>query len=368
MENKKLITAIGLMSGTSMDGIDIALMQSDGRSIIRNKKFDFQPYSKEFKEKIIYLIRSRPSLFEIKKIENEFTMLNANLINSFLASNNIDRSQIDLISFPGHTIFHDPREAITWQIGNADLLEARTKIHVISNFRTFDVANNGQGAPLVPVYHFFMLKNLPKPSAILNIGGVNNITYIPSELISDMTAFDICFGNAPFDDLMSKYTDFSFDIDGKIGLSGEVNHEVCEKIIKNEIFYRSPPKSFDRDDFRRVLGEVQSLSLPDSLASLSYIHANVVLANLELFTPEKPKSIYICGGGVKNKSLIKFMKDLMPDIEMKSTSAIGYDPDKIEAQAFAFIGIRKLLGLPISFQKTTGISPETDFFPVFSQH
>lgn len=368
MENRKLITAIGLMSGTSMDGIDIALMQSDGRSIIRNKKFDFQPYPQEFKEKIIYLIRSRPTLYEIKKIENEFTMINANLVNSFLTANNIDRSQIDLIAFPGHTIFHDPREAITWQIGNADLLEAKTRIRVVSNFRTFDVANNGQGAPLVPVYHFFMLKNLPKPAAILNIGGVNNITYIPSEIISDMTAFDICFGNAPFDDLMAKFTDYNYDIDGKIGLSGVVNHEICDRILKNEIFYRTPPKSFDRDDFRRVLGEVQCLSLPDALASLSYIHANVVLTNLELFTAEKPESLYICGGGVKNKSLIKYMKDLMPQIDIKSTAAIGFDPDQIEAQAFAFIGIRKMLNLPISFQRTTGISLETDFFPAFSRH
>ncbi len=368
MENRKLITAIGLMSGTSMDGIDIALMQSDGRSIIRNKKFEFVPYDKGFKEKISYLIRSKPTLYEIKRIENEFTMLNADSVNLFLLKNGIDRSDVDLISFPGHTIFHDPQESITWQIGNSDLLEAKTRIPVVTNFRTHDVANNGQGAPLVPIYHFFMLKNLPKPYAVLNIGGVNNLTYVRNESENDIVAFDICFGNAPFDDLMAKFVGDDYDKGGKYSLAGNVNYEICSDILKNEIFYISPPKSFDRDDFRRVLGRVQSLPLPDALASLSYIHSQAILTNIELFLKEKPRAIYVCGGGVKNKAIMADLQKAMPDVEIKSTAAVGYNPDRIEAQAFAFIGIRKVLNLPISFQKTTGISPETDFFPASFQY
>ncbi len=367
METRKLISSIGIMSGTSMDGLDIALIQSDGRSIIKNKKFSYIPFDEELRRKILHLIESNPSTYEIKKIENEFTLRCVELVNKFLLDNNIDRSDVDIISFSGHTILHDPSELITWQIGNPDLIEAKTGIRTISNFRSYDVARNGQGAPLAPIYHYFMVKDLVKTVAVLNIGGVNNLTYIPNDRETDIVAFDICFGNAPFDDLMSKFTDYKYDQDGAISLSGSVNEEFCDRVLKNEIFYRSPPKSFDRNDFRHVISPIYALDLPDALASLSYIHAKVVAANVEIFLAARPRSIFVCGGGVKNKSLMGNMRKVMPDIEIRSTSHIGFNPDQIEAQAFAFLGIRKYLGMPISFQKTTGILPENDFFPASSR-
>ncbi len=369
MQEKKLYSSIGLMSGTSMDGIDIAFIQSDGLGIIQNKKFSYYPFEKYFRDKISHIIRDKPPTDEIKEIEKEFTLHNAKLIESFLQEHNLNRNEIDLICFPGHTIAHDPSQKLTKQLGNPELLEEKTKIKTIGHIRAYDVARGGQGAPLVPIYHFYMTKNLPKPLAVLNIGGVNNITYIPNKDENEMVAFDISFGNAPFDDLVAKHhRDMIYDNDGQIGLSGKVNEEICSQILKNEIFYQKPPKSFDRDDFHKIIKPVESLGLADALASLAYIHAKVLQKNIELFCQEKPHAIYICGGGLKNKALIKYMQQELTGIEIKSTTDIGFDPDQIEAQAFAFLGIRRMLDLPISFRKTTGISQETDSSPASSQH
>ena len=368
MQKGKLFSAIGLMSGTSMDGIDVAFLQSDGKSVVNNKYFSYFAYDDNFRQKISRLINSKPSLHEIHEVEQEFTDLNANIIESFLKEHKINRNQVDLIAFPGHTIIHDPANSITRQIGDPELLQQKTKIRTIGNFRKDDVARGGQGAPLVPIYHFYMTKKLAKPLAVLNIGGVNNITYIPSDDENDMVAFDICFGNAPFDDLISQKTDSRFDTDGKIGLLGVVNREICKKILQNEIFCKTLPKSFDRNDFQESLQPLEVLNLADALASLAYIHSRVLVSNIDLFMKERPKSLFICGGGVKNQSLMKYMRQELPDIKIESTDQIGLDPDQIEAQAFAFMGIRKLLGLPISFQKTTGILPETGSSLVSSQH
>lgn len=368
MQKGKLFNAIGLMSGTSMDGIDVAFLQSDGKSVIKNKYFSYFPYDDDFRQKISHLISSKSSSDETQKIEREFTDLNASIVEIFLKEHAIDRKEVDLIAFPGHTIFHDPGNSITRQIGDLELLQSKTKIKTIGNFRKEDVSSGGQGAPLVPVYHFYMTKSLEKPIAILNIGGINNVTYIPTDKEDDMVAFDVCFGNAPFDDLISQSTNSKFDKNGEIGLSGAVNQEICEKILQNDIFYKTLPKSFDRNDFEQVLRPLRHLDLADSLASLSYIHAKVLAANIDLFMKEKPGSLFICGGGVKNQSLMKCMREELSDIKIDSTVQIGFSPDQIEAQAFAFIGIRKLLGLAISFQKTTGILLETDSSLAFSQH
>ncbi len=347
MQNQKLFSAIGLMSGTSMDGIDIAFLQSDGKSIIKNKKFSYYPYEDDFRKKISYLVNSNPQEQEISQIDAEFTDLNAKLVEKFLQEHKINRAEVDLIGFSGHTILHDPENSITRQIGSPESLEEKVKIHTIGHFRKNDIARGGQGAPLVPIYHFYMANLLPKPLAILNIGGVNNITHIPSDNERDIQAFDICFGNAPFDDLISKNTDQKYDHDGQLALSGSPNLEICEQILQNQIFYQKPPKSFDRNDFSKALQPLDNLTINDALASLAYLHAKILAKNIELFCKSQPKSIYICGGGLKNRAIMKYIKEIMSEIQIKSTSEIDFNPDQIEAQAFAFLAIREHLGLPI---------------------
>lgn len=350
----KIYKSIGLMSGTSMDGIDLALIESDGEKIIKRSYFDYLSYSKEFKERLGALIYNTPKLNEIKLVENELTMLHARLVNEFLAKNKIDKTEIDLIAFHGHTILHIPEQGITWQIGNAHLLAHATGINVVADFRTRDVVLGGQGAPLVPIYHFHLFAHQEKPVAVLNIGGISNITYFRDGHESDIEAFDVCFGNAPLDDLVKKKLALDFDEDGKLARSGNADFILAEKILENEIFNRRPPKSFDRDDFSSLLSLVNNLKLEDALATFAYMHARALQINLN-FLSHKPKQIFICGGGRKNIAIMDEMKKLLPEIEIKAVEEIGLNGDAVEAEAFAFLGIRKLLDLPISFENTTGV-------------
>jgi anhydro-N-acetylmuramic acid kinase len=353
---RKIYRAIGLMSGTSMDGIDLSLIESDGEKIIRHVGFDYLPYQESFKQKLRKVIYDRPDLIEIKNLENEMTIMHAVMVNDFLAKNQIKSSEIDLISFHGHTILHKPELGITWQLGNSQLLACKTKIGVIGNLRVKDVVLGGQGAPLVPIYHFHLF---PESGVVLNIGGISNITSFIKEDESSIEAFDICFGNAPLDDLVKKKLGTDFDRDGEISLQGKPDLILAEYILQNEIFHKKPPKSFDRDDYASIITPINNLKIEDALATFAYIHAKAVDINLN-FLKNRPKKIFVCGGGRKNKALIQWMKKELLNIEVKITEEIGFNGDTIEAEAFAFLGIRSLLKLPISFHSTTGVKNSSD--------
>jgi len=350
----KTYRSIGLMSGTSMDGIDLALIESDGKDVIKRINFDYQAYDQEFKKHLKTLIYGIPKLHEIKLIENELTLLHAKLVNEFLDKNKINRKEIDLIAFHGHTILHDPKKQITWQIGNPHLLAATTGVSVVADFRSRDVILGGQGAPLVPIYHFHLFGNQPKPVAVLNIGGISNITYFRSDNENEIEAFDTCFGNAPLDDLMKEKFGRDFDQDGEIAKSGHVDFILADRILQNNLFHKKPPKSFDRDDFSTLLAPINSLKVEDALATFAYMHAKALQINLE-FLSERPKEIFVCGGGRKNTAIMDEMRKWLLGIEIRTAEEIGFNGDAIEAEAFAFLGIRNLLKLPISFHNTTGV-------------
>lgn len=350
----KTYKAIGLMSGTSMDGIDLALIESDGKKIIKRHGFSYHAYDQSFKNHLRSVIYNHPKLSKIKLVENELTRQHAELVNNFLAQNQITKSEIDLISFHGHTIYHNPSQNATWQIGNGSFLATQTKIKVVTDFRSHDVSLGGQGAPLVPIYHFYLFANQAKHAAVLNIGGISNITYFENEDEASIEAFDICFGNAPFDDLMKKRVGCDFDVNGELAKKGTIHNVLADYILQNELFHKKPPKSFDRDDFAELLAPIASLKIEDALATLAYIHAKTIEINLG-FLKNRPKEIFICGGGRKNIAIIDEMKRILVGIEIKNVEEIGLNGDAIEAEAFAFLGIRSLLNLPISFPNTTGV-------------
>ncbi len=350
----KIYKSIGLMSGTSMDGIDLALIESDGENIINRKNFAYLPYEKDFKERLKALIYATPKLQEIKTVENELTLLHVKLVNNFLDENKIPAEEIDLIAFHGHTILHAPQQKITWQIGNPHLLAQETKINVVADFRTRDIVLGGQGAPLVPIYHFYLFANQTQPFAVLNIGGISNVTYFSGGDENSIEAFDVCFGNAPLDDLMRQKFGRDFDENGELAKAGNIDFLLADRILQNEIFHKKPPKSFDRDDFAALLSPINSLKVEDALATFSYMHAKALEINLN-FLSKKPREIFVCGGGRKNSAIMNEMKRCLTGIEIKSVEEIGFNGDAIEAEAFAFLGIRSLLDLPISFQNTTGV-------------
>ncbi len=350
----KIYKSIGLMSGTSMDGIDLALIESDGKKIINRVGSAYIAYDENFKTSLRALIYSAPKLHEIKSTENELTLLHAKLVNEFLAENKINRNEIDLIAFHGHTILHSPQHQITWQLGNSHLLANETGINVVADFRTRDVVLGGQGAPLVPIYHFHLFHKRPRPAVILNIGGISNITYFHSDDECDIEAFDTCFGNAPLDDLMKKKLGRDFDENGELAKRGEVDFLLAERILQNEIFHKKPPKSFDRDDFSDMLSPINNLKIEDALATFAYMHAKATQINLE-FLSQRPKEIFVCGGGRKNIAMMDEMRKWLSQIEIKTVEEVGLNGDTIEAEAFAFLGIRNIAHLPISFGKTTGV-------------
>jgi len=356
----KLYKAIGLMSGTSMDGIDLSFIESDGKKIINQKGHSYLAYDLDFKKRLQNIIYNQPTLEEVKLVEDELTKLHAKITNEFLKTNNIKADEIDLIAFHGHTILHKPHEGKTWQIGNGNLLANLCQINVVGDFRSNDVDNNGQGAPLVPIYHFNLLQKDNTPIAVLNIGGISNITYFDDNNENNIRAFDVSFGNAPLDDLVKVKLDLEYDEDGKLASNGEIDILLADRILKNEIFHLSPPKSFDRDDFKEMIAPITNLETKDALATFSYIHAKAIEINLNFLT-QIPKILYICGGGRKNKSLVEQLKKHLQKTDVKIIEEIGLNGDTIESEAFAYLGIRSILNLPISFPKTTGVDKGKGF-------
>ncbi len=364
---KNTLKSIGVMSGTSLDGLDIAMIESDGQNIIKNKKFSYFPYTPPLKQKLHDVINLQKTLLEIKVAEKEFTLFTIKCIKLFLAKNKIANSEIDVIAFHGQTIIHNAKEQITWQIGNVDLIEKEFRVRTIKNFRTFDIANGGQGAPLVPIYHFYMIGSKKAPYIVLNIGGISNITYVKNDSENDIQAFDFCFGNAPSDDIIKDKTGKNYDKNGELAKKGKVNIDLADKILRNNIFNAKPPKSFDRDDFKEILAPVNKLDLEDALATFAYMHAKALLKNLEyLSCSKKIKAIYICGGGKNNLTMINEMKKWINYVDILPVEELGLNGDAIEAEAFAFLAIRMKKGLAISYQKTTGISPGSERALAFS--
>jgi anhydro-N-acetylmuramic acid kinase len=355
----KNYTVIGLMSGTSLDGIDLAMIESDGKDYIKKIATDYLPYDKNFKQQVFDLINNPQTLGNIKKVENQSTFLHIELVNKFLAKHQINPSKIDLIGYHGQTIFHDPKNLITWQIGNAHLLANQTKINVIADFRTRDVAKQGQGAPLVPIYHFYLLKSFAKQNniAVLNIGGVSNLTIFNRHDEDSLIGFDLCFGNAPFDDLIKEKLNQNYDDQGKLTSQGIIDQSLAQEILANAIFHQPIPRSFDRQAFNQILQPIKNLKIEDAFATLAFIFAEALKIAIDKCNV-KPEVIFICGGGRKNLGLLNIVKNHLKIIEINDIDDLGLDGDSIEAEAFAFLAIRSVLNLPISFAKTTNIKDQ----------
>ena len=353
----KIKTAIGLMSGTSMDGIDVALIKSDGKNIISRDKFIYYPYSTKTRNIIKKLINNNfSSLLEIKEAELEITKKHIEFTLQFIKEYNLSTKEIDIIGFHGHTILHDPDKKITWQIGNAQMLASETGINVVADFRIKDIVFGGNGAPLVPIYHKALFQDHYKPIIVLNIGGVSNLTYIENNNENDLIAFDVCFGNAPIDDLVFKKTGMHFDLDGKLSKKGKINLDLAHRFLTLDYFKKKAPKSLDRNQLYKSLEKIKKLKLENALATMCYIIAKALEISLKQL-PKCPKEIIVCGGGRKNTTIMNLISDVTK-IKTISVEEIINNGGGVEAEAFAFLAIRNLMELPISFKKTTGVLPE----------
>ncbi len=360
--------AIGLMSGTSMDGIDAAIIKSDGDKILEFGATHFKEYPGWLKLKIRKLIAEiqadsgeKPSEFYIKEVERDITKLHADAVEELLINAKLHPAEIDVIGFHGHTVDHRPHEKFTWQIGDGQLLASRTGIDVVCNFRVNDVKLGGQGAPLLPLYHKAVIPEKSYPAAVVNIGGVSNITYIDN---NNLIAFDCGPGNALIDDIIFENTGQHFDEEGKVASDGKVSEDLLNLLLNNLYFTRKPPKSLDRNQFTHMVsnqlqGEYKYLLFADKVATLSEFTVQAIARSQE-HLPDEPRNWYICGGGVHNKYFMRRFDEIFSGkVQPISRVNVDLDANFIEAQGFAFLGIRSMLDLPITFTSTTGVISKT---------
>jgi len=346
----RVLRAIGLMSGTSMDGIDVALAETDGESFCRPLAARTFPYDAAFRNRLADLVRAcMPPPERVRPVEEELTRLHAAAVEALLAELPADLRRIDLVGFHGHTLRHRPHLRETVQIGDGPLLAALLGVPVVFDFRSEDVRRGGQGAPLVPVYHALILRHVPKPAAVLNLGGIANVTWVPEA--EPPVACDVAPCNALLDDWMRVKTGLPFDANGTLTLRGRADFRRIEAVLAHPFFALPPPKSLDRLDFD--LTWLEGLSVEDGLASIAVLVTEAT-ARLLARMPEMPQALYLTGGGRRNRGLAAALAARLP-CPVAPIEVLGRDGDALEAEAFATLAVRVLRGLPVSFPTTTGV-------------
>jgi len=389
MKKKEIYKALGLMSGTSMDGVDASIVSSiDGERDLTRMENQYFDYDKDLYQKLANLrdkISNSKDLnnysAELKAIEKEITLFHAKVANIMIKKNT--DWEPDIIGFHGQTIFHNANEKLSVQLGDGNLLSQLTKKTVIYDFRSNDLKNGGQGAPLTPIYHQTIKSHMENnlwPLLFLNIGGISNVTST-SKLLTTLSynenlnstdkvfAGDIAPGNCLIDEWIRKNSKHKYDQDGLIAKSGKVNGLILNQALDNysgDTYESFQPSSLDIKDFD--IGFVRGLSLEDGAATLTHLTARLInegLIQFKLKNYPKEKNfliratILICGGGRKNKFLIEILKKVLNTKKIKLIDEYGYDGDYIESQAFGYLAIRSYLGLPITFPSTTGCNKPT---------
>ncbi|ALG70707.1 anhydro-N-acetylmuramic acid kinase [Azospirillum thiophilum] len=362
-----LRTVVGLMSGTSMDGIDAALLRTDGRDRVEALAFLTIPYDDGFRAALRGCLGG---IGPVEAVERALTDAHADAVGRLLHQAGAAARDIDLIGFHGHTILHDPDNPDpgrrrTWQIGDGARLAAATGIAVVDDFRSADVAAGGQGAPLVPLFHRALAHGLPRPLAVLNIGGVANVSWIGPEPAegeeaegrgeAGVVACDTGPGNAPIDDWVLRHGLGRFDADGALAAAGRVDGPALAALMAHPYFDRPAPKSLDRDAFDPA--PVAGLSAADGAATLTAFTASSV-ARVVPHLPAPPVRWLVCGGGRRNSTLMRMLADRL-GVPVDPADLVGWDGDALEAQAFGYLAVRSRLGLPLSLPATTGVPAPT---------
>lgn len=348
------------MSGTSLDGVDVALIETDGERIAAFGPTGYRPYSDSEQALLRQALAQGATLTDcwqrpgvLKEAEAFVTRVHAETVEDFLQAEHIDRAQVAIVGFHGQTVIHKPAVHMTVQIGNGEELARRLKIPVAYDFRSADVAAGGQGAPLVPIFHQALARDLahPHPIVVLNVGGVANITFVNG---GEPIACDTGPGNALIDDFMRARTGAPLDRDGDQAARGWVDEAFIGKVLQNEFFNQRCPKSLDRNAFAFANIGLPDFSVADGAATLSALTAASV-ARVLPHLPQKPASWIVAGGGARNPTLMRMLAERLRPASVETADAVGWSSQSIEAQAFAYLAVRTLNGLPITFPLTTGV-------------
>lgn len=359
--------AIGLMSGTSMDGVDVAAIETDGRVVSEFGPTLFRPYDDHERAAIRAAVAvaagladraSRPG--ELAHAEAVVTAAHVDAVTTFLEANGLAPADVAVIGFHGQTVFHAPARRLTIQLGDGLALARALGVPVVYDFRASDVAAGGEGAPLVPIFHAGLVagSGLERPVAVLNLGGVANLTWIgpgTGDEGADLLAFDCGPGNALVDDWCLARTGRPVDTDGRLAATGRVDERILADLLAHPFFALPAPKSLDRNAFSSAA--VTGLSTEDGAATLTAFTAEGVVAGLRL-VPEPPKALVVAGGGAHNPTLVAMIA-ARTNIPVVTAADVGWSTDFLEAQAFAHLAVRSLEHLPLSFPGTTGVSEPT---------
>jgi anhydro-N-acetylmuramic acid kinase len=369
----KTMRALGLMSGTSMDGIDLALIETDGENRVERLGCSTVPYDARFRAELAAALADAANLEDrsarpgcLARVEAELTDRHADAALQFMDTHGLQPPAVAVAGFHGQTVLHkvemvkpfgaaqlvsaEVARTLTVQIGDGPRLASRIGIDVVYDLRAADAAAGGQGAPLAPVYHRALAAKLPeRPVAVVNIGGVANVTWIGRD--GTLLAFDTGPGNALLDDWLLRHTGRAVDAEGSTAARGRVDEDALLSLLTHDYFGQVPPKSLDRNAFDP--GPVRHLSLEDGAATLTAFTAASIARAREHF-PQEPSLWVICGGGRRNRTL---MAKIAGGVEsaVAPAEAAGFDGDAVEAEAWAYMAVRSLQGWPISFPGTTGV-------------
>jgi anhydro-N-acetylmuramic acid kinase len=373
MKNK-LYTAIGLMSGTSMDGVDVSLIRSDGINQFINVLDEYFEYNESLQQQLIELRNLISNINDLKlyssrlnELEREMTLFHSKIVIDISSKY---QDEVDFVGFHGQTIFHNPEQKISKQLGDGKLMSQLVKKKIIYNFRQEDMINKGQGAPLTPIFHNLLSKKINEnhqidfPICFLNIGGISNITKIIKEdekLEDNIEAFDSGPGNCMIDEWVRKNSKNNFDENGSIAKSGKIDQLILNQAIDNFQIDKFD-KSLDVKNFD--ISFVRGLSLEDGCATITNFTAYLIAKGIEHSNGNniKPIKYLICGGGRRNTFLIQSIKVYLShkkNISLNSIDDYSLNGDYIESQAFGYLSIRSFLNLPISYPKTTGCKTPT---------
>ncbi len=352
MKGKRALWALGSMSGTSLDGVDAAMVLTDGRALLEFGPQAYRPYSGAERRVIRAAFGKWPGE-DVAEATEVVETAHLEVLSRF--------SGAEVIGFHGQTLAHDPRGRGTHQVGNGALLAQALGITTVWDFRSMDVAMGGQGAPLVPFFHHACARFIgaDRPLAMLNLGGVGNVTWIDPavstpEAPGAVLAFDTGPANAPLDDMMMARRGQVLDEGGALALSGRVDLGVLARFLALPHFYRIPPKSLDRNDFHLLLDLTSQLSDADAAATLTAAAAAAVARGAEHF-PAEIARLLVSGGGRHNAAMMAELAARMPGVAVQKIETSGLDGDMLEAQAFGYLAVRVLYGMPTSGPSTTGV-------------
>ncbi|GGH09155.1 anhydro-N-acetylmuramic acid kinase [Alsobacter metallidurans] len=352
MSDPALLTAIGAISGTSMDGIDVSLVRTDGDARVETGPGQCYPYAPALRDQLLALIADAPRAEHgaLDDLEAAVSDAHADAIAQFMTEFSVDRASVRVIGLHGQTVYHRPEKRFTRQLGVGARVARALGVDVVNRFRHADVAAGGEGAPFAPLYHRALASRLEQPVMVLNLGGVGNVTFIDGETV---IAFDTGPASALLDDFVLKRLGKPYDEGGRLAGSGQADAAMVASLMKHPYFDRPAPKSLDRNDFHAWAKAVESLGDSEGAATLAAFTV-ASAADAVRHVPRPPVRWLVTGGGRLNATFMRLLHDAL-GVPVEPVEAVGWNGDFIEAQCFGYLAVRSLRGLPLSLPTTTGV-------------